>query len=141
MTMPFSRRKLLADLRVRPIDYRDKHKPAIWAVSVGYAQVIDGRLSITASGLEALKYEELPVEAKVAWKAIPRLNGKTLLRTSSTTDEARTEGGGYLYTTEPDHRPFPTISARVLIERGWVEPADDGLFPGMSQTFRVPSHA
>lgn len=140
MTMSFPRQKLLAELRLKPCDYAPKNKPQAWAVECGYAAIDGDRLVITASGRAALEYEELPVNAKAAQKLLPRLKGRILVRTSSATEEAK-DGGGYVYFTEPDHRPFPTISGRVLIERGWLEPAEDGLFAGMSQTFRVPSHA
>lgn len=141
MTISFPRRRILSSLRQRPHPHNPRHKPSLWAIECGYATVVGDSLHITASGIAAIEYEELPVEAKAAQKLLPRLKNKALVRSASSTEEARQEGGGYLYFTEPDHRPFPTISARVLIERGWLEPAEDGLFAGMSQTFRVPRHA
>lgn len=140
MTMSFPRQKLLCDLRQQPRGYNPKNKPQQWAIDAGYATEANGRVSITQAGLASIEYEELPPEAKAARKLLPRLSGRVLVRTASATEEGK-DGGGYVYSTEPDHKPFPTVSGRVMVERGWLEPAEDGLFAGMSQTFRVPAHA
>lgn len=79
--------------------------------------------------------EALPHYAK---KALARLRtGKVLCRTSSDSDEAITKGAGFLFFTEPDHRAFPPASAVLLIKGGFVTPQEDGLLPGISQTFMV----
>lgn len=82
-----------------------------------------------------METKDLP---KYAQKALARLNGGFyLVRTSSSTEEAAAKGGGYLYTMEPGGKPFPTKSASILIESGALVPREDGLMPGMSQTFSI----
>lgn len=77
---------------------------------------------------------QLPHYAK---KALARLrSGKTLCRTSSDSEEAVTKGLGFVFFTEPDHKAFPPASAVLLIKGGFVIPQEDGLLPGISQTFR-----
>ena len=81
---------------------------------------------------------KLPHYAK---KALARLqSGRILCRTSSDTEEAVSKGRGFLFFTEPDHRPFPPASAVLLIDGGFVRPQNDGLFEGISQTFVVAAN-
>jgi hypothetical protein len=46
-------------------------------------------------------------------------------------------GGGYLYSTHPDGRKFPTASGLFVIRNGLVEPLRDGLLDGHSQTYQL----
>ena len=64
-----------------------------------------------------------------------------LCRTSADTDEAVTKGGGYLYFIEPGGKKASPASAKILIDSGLVSPQPDGLFDGISQTFRVAQNA
>jgi len=72
-------------------------------------------------------------------KALNRLNGRTLVRQASHTDEAITRGGGYTYYTLEDGKRYPTATARKLIADGYVEPKNDGLIPEVSQTYTKKS--
>lgn len=84
-----------------------------------------------------MKPEELPTYAR---KAYDRLSAGdfVLVRTSSASDEAVEKGGGFLFSTEPGGRKFPTASGKLLIEGGLVSPNGDGLLEEISQTFKVP---
>lgn len=76
---------------------------------------------------------KLPHYAK---KLLSRLEaGAKLCRTAADTEEAATKGGGYLYFTTPDNRKASPASSKLLIEAGAVQPLNDGLFEGSSQTF------
>lgn len=76
---------------------------------------------------------------KSTQRAYERLTpGSVLCRTVSGTEEAVERGGGYLYTTEPGGRKFPTASGRELIDAGLLSPRHDGLIDDVSQTFEVP---
>lgn len=82
---------------------------------------------------------KLPHYAK---RALERLKaGRTLCRTSSDTDEAVIKGGGFIWFTEPDHKPFPPASAVLLLKEGYLTPQNDGLLAGISQTFTVAENA
>lgn len=145
MTMSFPRRQFLAALRERPAEKSAKNLVARWAVGEGFAiEITQGRLSkftITEAGRAAIADAELSPEERAAIKQLPRLAKRLLCREHSATEEAADRGGGFVYFTEPDHKPFPTGAARLLIEKGYVQPREDGLFVGMSQTFEVVSHA
>lgn len=79
--------------------------------------------------------DELP---KFAQKAYARLRpGVVLCRTSADSDEAVLKGGGFLYTTEPGGKKFPTASAKLLIDNGLVASRHDGLLDEIAQTFEV----
>lgn len=84
--------------------------------------------------------DDLPFHAR---KAFDRLatNHLTLLRTSSASDEAVLKGGGFLFSTEPGGRKFPTASGKLLIDKGLVRPNADGLLPEVAQTFTVAPDA
>lgn len=88
MTMSFPRQKLLCDLRQQPRDHNPKSKPQQWAIDAGYAVETNDRVCITPAGLAVIEYEELPPEAKAARKLLPRLSGRILARTSSSTVHA-----------------------------------------------------
>lgn len=60
--------------------------------------------------------------------------GGLLCRQSSTSDEA-SEGGGFLYFDAKAGKPLPPKSSLFLIQNRLVEPVEDGLFAGASQTF------
>ncbi len=137
MTMSFPRRKLLADLRIKPREMSSKYKPLIWALREGYAIASGGRYFITPAGAQALAEAEMDPSLRQALKLLPRLVGKTLCRTASADTEAVERGGGYLYFTRPDNRPFPPTAGRLLIEQGHLVPLDDGLLAGVSQSFMV----
>lgn len=82
---------------------------------------------------------KLPHYAK---KLLARIaDGRKLCRTAADTDEAMTKGGGYLYFTTPDNRKASPASSKLLIDAGAVQPVNDGLFEGTSQTFVVAEHA
>ncbi|MDR9813088.1 hypothetical protein [Rhizobium hidalgonense] len=63
--------------------------------------------------------------------------GRLLCRQFSTSDEAVTCGGNYIYFTVKDNVKFPTGAGRFLIENGLVESSSDGLFEDTPQTFRA----
>lgn len=78
--------------------------------------------------------EKLPAYAR---KAYARIGGADeLIRTSSDCDEAVTRGGGFLFTFKRSGRPFPSGSARLLIEAELLVPVGDGLLAEVSQSFR-----
>jgi hypothetical protein len=140
MTAP--RRKMLDGLAKQPARFSEKYPPLKWAKVNGFvAPVSDGFYSITAAGRGALTDADTDPALKQARTVLRRRKAKALCRQASDTEEAMQRGGGYLYFTEPDHRPFPPAGGRLLIDAGDVTPLDDGLFAGMSQTFEVPCHA
>ena len=58
-----------------------------------------------------------------------------LCRQSSATEEGKL-GGGYVYFLKRTGKEMPPSSSRFLIENGLVEEAQDGLFSGLSQSFK-----
>lgn len=70
-------------------------------------------------------------------RALKRLENRTLVLTASHSEEAENNGGGFLYSTHPDGRKFPTASALYAIRNGLVEPMCDGLIDGHSQTYQL----
>ena len=79
---------------------------------------------------------DLPYWAERAKKRLLE-SGEVLCRTVSDTEEALEKGSGYLYSTHPSGKKFPTRSGALLIEVGEVTPRDDGLFSGCDQTFEL----
>lgn len=71
-------------------------------------------------------------------KAINRLKaGQVLVRQCSTAEDAIQGGDGHLYFTHPDGKAFPTASGAFVIRQGLVEPVNDALLEGDSQTYRL----
>lgn len=70
-------------------------------------------------------------------RALKRLETRKLVLTASHSEEAENNGGGYLYSTHPDGRKFPTASGLFAIRNGLVEPLRDGLLDGHSQTYQL----
>jgi len=66
-----------------------------------------------------------------------RQRGGLLCRQSSHSDEAVELGGGYIYFSARGGHPLPPASSLFLIENNLVEPVEDGLFAGSSQTFKA----
>jgi hypothetical protein len=83
-----------------------------------------------------MKLDELPSYARKAYDRLAA-GSLVLVRTSNDSDEAVLKGGGFLFSTEPGGRKFPTASAKMLIDNGLVEPNGDGLLAEVSQTFHV----
>jgi hypothetical protein len=141
MTMSFARRTLLEKLSAGPKELSPKYPPLKWALAEGYAEVRGDRYAITGAGSAALAEALMDPALRMAVsKMLPRLGAKKLCRQSSSTEEAVIDGGGYLYFIEPGHRAFPPVSARLLIEHGYLAGQGDGLFPDSSQTFVVARH-
>lgn len=66
--------------------------------------------------------------------------GEALCRQASATEEAVKAGGGFVYFMKNCGKEMLPSSSRFLIENGLVEGEQDGLFPGLEQTFKpVPS--
>jgi hypothetical protein len=63
-----------------------------------------------------------------------------LCRQSSQADEAIKTGGGYVYFMKRTGKEMPPSSSRFLIENGLVEEEQDGLFAGLSQSFKPVPH-
>lgn len=78
------------------------------------------------------KFKDLPHYAR---KAFARLGNRRLIRTSSNTEEALSKGGGFLYSLDPGGKAFPAASAKLLIDTGFLSPANDGLLAEVSQTY------
>jgi len=141
MTMSFARRQLLEKLSSGYQEFSPKYPPLKWAIQQRYAAEAPSpagknKYGITQAGAAALGEATRTPAERAALRAIKRLDGgKILCR------QFQPIAGGFDYFTEPDHRPFPPDSAAWLIENGRLEPQQDGLFEGMSQTFRVPAHA
>jgi hypothetical protein len=71
-------------------------------------------------------------------KAIDRLKaGQVLVRQCSATEEAVQKGDRHLYFTHPDGKAFPSASGAFVIREGLVEPVNDALLEGDSQTYRL----
>jgi hypothetical protein len=136
--MHISRRKLLAGFRDNPVFEPKRSSSLKWLISMGYVE--QGK--ITPAGREALAYAEIDPEEREALRLLPKLKGKTVCRQVLTPEaEGTGPGDGFSYFTEPDHKFLSAPLARLLISTGRLVPQEDGLFPGMSQTFRVASHA
>lgn len=80
------------------------------------------------------KSRKLHKNIQVAYQRLLTRDG-LLCRQISATEEAK-EGGGYLYFDGNGGRAVPPKSSLFLIENHLVEPVEDGLFAGFSQTFR-----
>lgn len=134
------RLNLLAKLKKEgPQKVSPRYVPLRWAAERGLVRREQELFAITPEGLAKLSYAEMDAGLKRALRVMPKLVGKILVRTASDSDEAVNVGGGYLYHTEPDHRPFPPGAARALIANGLVVGRKDGLLEGVSQTFRLAS--
>jgi hypothetical protein len=81
------------------------------------------------------KFRKLHKNICVAYARLIR-SGDILCRQISGTEEAAERGAGYIYFGGRGGHPYPSRSALFLIENGLVEPVNDGLFAGSSQTFR-----
>ncbi len=81
------------------------------------------------------KFRKLHKNICVAYARLIR-GDDTLCRQISSTEEAAERGAGYIYFGARGGQSFPPGSALFLIEHGLVEPVNDGLFAGSSQTFR-----
>jgi len=82
--------------------------------------------------------EEGPKHPHYVKKALRRLECGTLLVRQISDTEEGAKGEGFVYFTHPDGRAFPTVSGAYCVSKGLVAPAGDGLFEGLSQTFRLP---
>jgi hypothetical protein len=132
------RLKLLAKLKTEgPQKISPRYVPLRWAFERGLVRKEQDLFAITPEGLAKLSYSEMDAGLKRAIRVMPTLVGKILVRTASEAEEA-VVGGGYLYHTEPDHKPFPPGAARALIANGLVVGRKDGLLEGIAQTFRLP---
>lgn len=133
------RLKLLAKLKDDgPQKLSQRYVPLRWALDRGLVRREQELFAITPEGLAKHSYAEMDAGLKRAIKAITKLVGKILVRTSSDAEEA-VVGGGFLYHTEPDHKPFPPGAARALIANGLVVGRKDGLLEGVAQSFRLPT--
>ena len=68
-----------------------------------------------------------------------RRRGGILCRQFSSSEDAVTRGGNYIYFTVRDNLPFPTGAGRFLIEEGLCISCQDGLFSETPQTFEAVS--
>ncbi len=136
-----ARLKLLTKLKTSGAQKMSaRYTPLRWALERGLARPADGGLfAITPEGLAKLSYHHMDAGLKKAIRVLPLLAGKILVRTASDAEEAVNVGGGYLYHTEPDHKPFPPGAARTLIANGMVIGRKDGLLDGVAQSFKLPS--
>lgn len=142
MTISFARKTLLEKLIDKPQELSPKHAPLKWALAEGFAAPDGARYAITEAGRAHYDHATMDPSLRMAvQKMLPRVKSKTLCRQASDTEEAVSDGGGYVYFLEPGHRPFPPVSGRLLIEHGYLRGQNDGLFDGMSQTFVVAAHA
>lgn len=62
-----------------------------------------------------------------------------LCRQTAATEEARV-GGGYVYFMKRTGKEMPPASSKFLIDNGLVEEEMDGLFAGLSQSFKPVPH-
>lgn len=129
------RRAWLDRLKIEPVAAKPVSDVKKWALRSGYVEERDGLLHITSAGDAALADAKIDPDKKLALELLPKLRGKTLCRQTSGIPEARSDG--FVYFTEPDHKVFPTVCARILIDEGYLTPHEDGLFAGISQTFEV----
>jgi hypothetical protein len=83
-----------------------------------------------------LKAPKLHKNIQLAFRNLHQRGG-VLCRQASALDEAVERGGGFVYFDGRGGQPLPLSSSRFLIENGLVEPVEDGLFAGSSQTFRA----
>jgi len=83
------------------------------------------------------KKRKFPKNAQIALHRL-RVDGGSLCRQASTTEDAMKNGAGFIYFTMKG-RPVGPKTARFLIEKEAVQPVSDGLFDGQSQTFAAIS--
>jgi hypothetical protein len=135
-----ARLKLLTKLKDKGAQkFSPRYTPLRWAFERGLVRQQGDLYVLTPEGSAKLSYHHMDAGLKKAIRVLPALAGKTLVRTASDAEEAVNVGGGYLYHTEPDHKPFPPGAARTLIANGLLVGRKDGLLDGIAQTFRLPS--
>lgn len=80
------------------------------------------------------KKRKLHQNISVAYSRI-RNAGEELCRQASGSEEAIKKGGGFVYFLKRSGKEMSPVSSRFLIENGLVEGDEDGLFPGLEQSF------
>lgn len=133
MSLSFPRKKLLSDIADRPRDVAElsiKYPPLKWALEAGYVRTAGSKYELSQSGIAVLADSGLGVAGKAAMRALAKLKGGRIL-----CRQFQPLASGFDYFTEPDHKPFPELSAEYLIKNRLVRPQEDGLFAGISQTF------
>ena len=81
------------------------------------------------------KKRKLHKNIEIAYAKVRRAGG-LLCRQSSDTEDG-IKGGGFIYFSASGGTPISPVLGRFLIDHSLVEPVNDGLFDGSSQTFRV----
>ncbi len=85
------------------------------------------------------KKRKLHQNIVVAYARLTR-DRDALCRQSAMSEDAIKAGGGYVYFMKRTGKEMPPASSKFLIDNGLVEEEQDGLFAGLSQSFRPVPH-